>query len=77
MGLEFKSETTKDKLMMLLLTVAIIYLINPTFGLFEFLPDNLPLIGNLDEGLATTIILYSLNYFGFEIPEFFKKKFKR
>ncbi len=76
MGLDFKTETGKDKLMMFLLTVAIIYLINPTFGLFEFLPDNLPLVGNLDEGLATTIIVYCLNYFGFEMPNFFKKNIK-
>jgi len=32
--------------------LSIVYLINPTAGIFEFLPDNIPFIGNVDEGLA-------------------------
>lgn len=34
-----------------------IYLLNPTFGVLEFIPDNLPIIGNMDEGVATMLIL--------------------
>lgn len=51
-------------------TIAIlgsIYMLNPTAGFIEFLPDNLPLIGNLDEGTATIAIWYGL-------VEFFKDK---
>lgn len=37
-----------------------IYILNPTAGVIEFLPDNLPLIGNLDEGVAFTLLWYGL-----------------
>ena len=47
--------------------VALIYLLNPTMGLFELIPDNLPIIGNLDEAAATAIVLYSLKYYGIDI----------
>ena len=40
--------------------VGLIYVLNPTFGIFELIPDNLPLIGNLDEGLAYLLILLGL-----------------
>ncbi len=29
--------------------VSACYLFNPDFGVFELLPDNLPVVGNLDE----------------------------
>lgn len=48
--------------------IALLYIINPTAGLFEFFPDNLPIVGNLDEAAATTLLLGSLAYFGIEIP---------
>jgi uncharacterized membrane protein YkvA (DUF1232 family) len=34
-----------------------VYLLNPTFGILEFLPDNLPIVGNMDEGVAVMMIL--------------------
>jgi hypothetical protein len=37
-----------------------LYLINPTAGLIELLPDNLPWIGNLDEGAATALLLWAV-----------------
>jgi hypothetical protein len=40
--------------------LGIIYVLNPTMGIFELIPDNLPLIGNLDEGVAFLLI-----WFGF------------
>lgn len=39
-----------------------VYVANPTLGLFELLPDNLPLFGNLDEAAATTLIVLGLQY---------------
>jgi len=39
-----------------------VYVANPTFGLFELIPDNAPLIGNLDEAAATTLIILGLQY---------------
>lgn len=44
----------------LLTLIGIIYLLNPTAGLLELLPDNLPFIGNLDEGVAMMLIWYGL-----------------
>lgn len=40
--------------------IGAIYLINPTAGVLELLPDNLPFIGNLDEGVATVLIWYGV-----------------
>lgn len=40
--------------------VGLIYVFNPTMGLFEFVPDNLPLIGNLDEGVAFMLVWFGL-----------------
>jgi uncharacterized membrane protein YkvA (DUF1232 family) len=36
--------------------IGLIYLLNPTAGLLELIPDNLPIIGNLDEGAAAVLI---------------------
>ncbi|MDB2686786.1 DUF1232 domain-containing protein [Mariniblastus sp.] len=41
-----------------------VYLINPTLGVIEFIPDNLPIIGNLDEATATAGLLYALSGLG-------------
>ncbi|SHJ74231.1 Protein of unknown function [Malonomonas rubra DSM 5091] len=51
--------------------ICALYLLNPTAGFFELIPDTLPLIGNLDEAAAVTILLMCLRYFGIELPDFF------
>jgi uncharacterized membrane protein YkvA (DUF1232 family) len=51
--------------------LGVIYILNPTAGFIEFIPDNLPIIGNLDEGAAFVLIWYGL-------VEFFEgRKYKR
>jgi hypothetical protein len=40
--------------------IGIIYILNPTAGVIELLPDNFPLLGNLDEGGAFIAIWYGL-----------------
>jgi len=45
-----------------LIATSVIYLLNPTAGLFELLPDNIPLVGNVDEGLAVVLIISSIRY---------------
>jgi hypothetical protein len=40
--------------------LGLVYLINPTFGVFELLPDNLPFVGNLDEGGAMLLLWYGV-----------------
>jgi hypothetical protein len=52
--------------------LAALYLINPTAGFFEFIPDNLPFIGNLDEATATMILLAVLRYFGLDLTRFIR-----
>ncbi|MDX6767033.1 MAG: DUF1232 domain-containing protein [Candidatus Methylacidiphilales bacterium] len=40
--------------------LSILYLLNPTFGVFEFIPDNIPGFGNLDEGAAGAILIWAI-----------------
>jgi hypothetical protein len=49
--------------------LGLIYILNPTAGVIELLPDNLPLIGNLDEGAAFALLWYGLVEF-FEARKF-------
>ena len=53
--------------------MATLYILNPTAGLFEFIPDNLPLVGNLDEAAAVALLLMCLSYFGIDLPNIFKR----
>ena len=47
----------KPKWVVLLLSaVGLIYLLSPTFGIFELIPDYIPIIGNLDEGAAAILV---------------------
>ena len=45
---------------------SLLFLANLTFGLIE-IPDNLPIIGNIDEVLATTILVTALSRFGIHL----------
>ena len=54
--------------------VSILYLLNPSLGVFELIPDVVPFVGNLDEGAAMTLLLMCLRYFGFDITKLFEKK---
>jgi uncharacterized membrane protein YkvA (DUF1232 family) len=54
--------------------VALIYLLNPTAGLIELIPDNVPFIGNLDEGAAMILLIAALRHFGVDITKFFNKE---
>ena len=42
--------------------VALIYLLNPTAGMLELIPDNFPIIGNLDEAGATLIVFHAIRH---------------
>ncbi|MDA3903336.1 MAG: DUF1232 domain-containing protein [Desulfuromusa sp.] len=53
---------------------SLIYLLNPTAGFFELIPDNIPLIGNLDEAAAVTLLLMCLRDFGYDLPNIFTPK---
>ena len=57
--------------------IAAIYLINPTFGYIEFIPDNFPLIGNLDEAGATVLLVSALGYYGIDVTNIFPQRRKK
>ncbi len=54
--------------------ISFVYLINPTAGIFELIPDNIPFIGNLDEAGAMALLIAVFGYFGFNISDLFKNK---
>lgn len=47
-------------LVYLVAALGLVYILNPTLGILELLPDNLPIVGNLDEGAAFMMIWYGL-----------------
>ncbi len=53
--------------------LATLYILNPTAGVLEIIPDNLPLIGNLDEAAAVALLLMCLKYFGVDLPNIFRR----
>ena len=42
--------------------VGTLYILNPTAGFIELIPDNIPIFGNLDEAAATTLLVLGLQY---------------
>ncbi len=50
--------------------LSLVYLLNPGAGVFELIPDNLPIIGNLDEAAAVAIILAAFRYYGIDLTSF-------
>ena len=51
-----------------------VYLMNPGSGAHELLPDDKPFWGNIDEVIATVILISGLRYFGLDVARFFEKK---
>ena len=49
-----------------------LYLLNLSFGLLE-IPDNLPIIGNLDEVAVSAIFYGCLSYLGIDLVPFRRK----
>lgn len=64
----------KSFLVALLGFFAFLYLIFPSFGLFELLPDYIPFIGNVDEATATMVLLGALRYFGWDLTSLFRRR---
>lgn len=62
----------KKMIVICLALLSALYILNPTAGLFEIIPDNLPIIGNLDEATAVALLLMCLKYFGIDLPNIFR-----
>jgi uncharacterized membrane protein YkvA (DUF1232 family) len=50
--------------------LSLVYLVNPGAGVFELIPDNIPIVGNLDEAVACAIILAAFRYYGIDLTAF-------
>lgn len=61
----------KDLVVLAFAALAALYMINPTAGFLEFIPDAFPIVGNLDEATATLIIINALRYFGLDLSRLF------
>ena len=61
----------KEIFIIFLGAVSLIYLINPTAGVFELIPDVIPIIGNVDEGTASLILISVLRYYGLDLSRLF------
>ncbi len=64
----------KDILVALAGLLSLVYLMNPTAGVFELIPDNFPIIGNLDEAAACAIILAAFRYYGIDLTSFLGRR---
>ena len=40
--------------------LGLVYILSPTCGLIEFIPDNQPIVADLDEGAAVLLVFYGL-----------------
>ena len=60
----------KDIMVILAGFVSFVYLINPGAGFLEIIPDNFPIIGNLDEAAACAVILAAFRYYGMDLTAF-------
>ena len=65
---------TKKLIAIFFAAASVAYILNPTAGVFEGIPDNLPLVGNLDEAAAVAILIACLRYLGFDVTRFFKRE---
>ena len=67
----------KRFLMVIVAVLSALYIVNPTAGFFEILPDNIPFVGNLDEATATMLLLWALRYFGIDPTKWFQSDEKQ
>ena len=42
------------------LFLSVLYLVYPSMGVFELIPDYIPFVGNVDEGLAGALIFWAI-----------------
>ena len=57
--------------------VGAVYLLYPSLGVFELIPDAVPVFGSLDEAAATMLVFSCLAYFGVDIGGIFGRKPKK
>ncbi len=67
----------KNSIVICLGIISLLYLCNIGVGVIEAIPDNIPFIGNLDEGGAAVLLLICLRYFGVDLTKIFEKSTKK
>jgi hypothetical protein len=65
----------KEMFIIFMGVAAFVYLIYPSLGVFELIPDALPLVGSIDEGTASLIIISVLRYYGLDVSRLFGSRF--
>ncbi len=50
-----------------------LYIVNPTAGIFELIPDVVPVVGNLDEAAIMFLIFGAMRYLGWTLPAFIEQ----
>ena len=70
----FAIHRIKDLAVVFIGALSLFYIVNPTFGVFEFIPDNLPIVGNLDEAAAVALLISCLKYFGVDFSNIFRRR---
>lgn len=73
-GMEEKRNVGTTIVVSALGVLSTLYLLNPTGGFIELIPDNFPIIGNLDEAAATAMLISCLAYFGVDVAKWFGYK---
>jgi hypothetical protein len=53
--------------------LSVLFLLNPTFGVLE-IPDNLPIVGNIDEVFASAVLFSCLGYLGVNVLPFLQRR---
>jgi uncharacterized membrane protein YkvA (DUF1232 family) len=66
--------TLRDILVLGAAALALIYLINPGAGFIELIPDNFPIIGNMDELGAAAILIGAMRYYGIDPLHLFERR---
>lgn len=56
--------------------ISLLYLLNIGAGFIELIPDNIPLIGNLDEATAAVILINYFRFLGIDILSYFNNRKK-
>lgn len=67
----------KNMVIITLGAIGMLYLMFPTLGIFELIPDAIPFIGNLDEFAATMLVLNTLAYYGLDLSKLYGSPLKR
>jgi uncharacterized membrane protein YkvA (DUF1232 family) len=65
--------TFKDLVVLGAGLAAAVYLVYPSFSLFELIPDAVPFVGSIDEATATVVLVSAFRYYGVDLSRLFQR----